>query len=174
LKMDSCLKQHKQLTHILLKTMRTGFDLSGQSQDYGGEMINTMLGLIQPVFEQGIVLGAQYSKACGRDVMLDEDIEYAMKYCIMHKVGQQSGSIFGPEGDARIGENGLEFPEDEDEDEDIEVVPVDQLPTFTRYTGEDSMMNRINTAVDEWKNWKPESPVQEILKSALDNNEFAV
>jgi hypothetical protein len=149
--MDSCLKQHKQLTHILLKTMRTGFDLSGQSQDYGGEMINTMLGLIQPVFEQGIVLGAQYSKACGRDVMLDEDIEYAMKYCIMHKVGQQSGSIFGPEGDARIGENGLEFPEDEDEDEDIEVVPVDQLPTFTRYTGEDSMMNRINTAVDEWK-----------------------
>jgi hypothetical protein len=134
--MDSCLKQHKQLTHILLKTMRTGFDLSGQSQDYGGEMINTMLGLIQPVFEQGIVLGAQYSKACGRDVMLDEDIEYAMKYCIMHKVGQQSGSIFGPEGDARIGE--------------------------------------INTAVDEWKNWKPESPVQEILKSALDNNEFAV
>jgi hypothetical protein len=108
------------------------------------------------------VLAAEYCKACGRDVMLDEDIEYAMKYCIMHRVGQASGSIFN-EGEIDL---------DEDEEDEIEVVPVDELPTFTRYTGNNSQMIRINQAYDEWKEWKPESPAQKILKNALDNNEL--
>jgi hypothetical protein len=146
--------------------MRTGFDMTGQSDNRGNEMMQTMLGIIQPVFEQGIVLAAEYCKACGRDVMLDEDIEYAMKYCIMHKVGQQVGSIFGEENNFSVDE--------EEEEEEIEVVPVDELPKFQRYSGNNQMIMRINKAYDEWKDWKPESPAQEILKNALDNNEFEV
>ena len=149
--------------------MRTGFDMTGQSDNRGNEMMQTMLGIIQPVFEQGIVLAAEYCKACGRDVMLDEDIEYAMKYCIMHKVGQQVGSIFGEENNFSVDEE-----DEEEEEEEIEVVPVDELPKFQRYSGNNQMINRINKAYDEWKDWKPESPAQEILKNALDNNEFEV
>ena len=144
--------------------MRTGFDMTGQNDNRGDDIIQGMINIIQPVFEQGIVLAAEYCKACGRDVMLDEDIEYAMKYCIMHRVGQASGSIFN--------EGEIDF--DEDEEDEIEVVPVDELPTFTRYTGNNSQMIRINQAYDEWKEWKPESPAHEILKNALDNNEFEV
>lgn len=144
--------------------MRTGFDMTGQNDNRGDDIIQGMINIIQPVFEQGIVLAAEYSKACGRDVMLDEDIEYAMKYCIMHRVGQAIGSIFN-EGEIDL---------DEDEEDEIEVVPVDELPAFTRYTGNNSQMIRINQAYDEWKEWKPESPAQEILKNALDNNEFEV
>ena len=144
--------------------MRTGFDMTGQNDNHGDDIIQGMINIIQPVFEQGIVLAAEYCKACGRDVMLDEDIEYAMKYCIMHRVGQAIGSIFN-EGEIDL---------DEDEEDEIEVVPVDELPGFTRYTGNNSQMIRINQAYDEWKEWKPESPAQEILKNALDNNEFEV
>ena len=144
--------------------MRTGFDMTGQNDNRGDDIIQGMINIIQPVFEQGIVLAAEYCKACGRDVMLDEDIEYAMKYCIMHRVGQAIGSIFN--------EGEIDF--DEDEEDEIEVVPVDELPTFTRYTGNNSQMIRINQAYDEWKEWKPESPAHEILKNALDNNEFQV
>lgn len=151
--------------------MRTGFDLSGENDDRSGEMIQGMINIIQPIFEQGIMLAAEYCKACGRDVMLDEDIEYAMKYCIMHRVGQHNGSIFGQENTLNF-EEGMEM--EEDEDDEIEVVPVDELPAFSRYTGNNSQMIRINNAYDEWNNWKPESPAQEILKNALDNNEFQV
>ena len=38
--------------------MRTGFDLTAQNEDGGGDMIQTMINIIQPVFEQGIVLAA--------------------------------------------------------------------------------------------------------------------
>ena len=158
------MKQDKQINHFTLKMMRTGFDMTGQNDNRGDDIIQGMINIIQPVFEQGIVLAAEYSKACGRDVMLDEDIEYAMKYCIMHRVGQAIGSIFN-EGEIDL---------DEDEEDEIEVVPVDELPAFTRYTGNNSQMIRINQAYDEWKEWKPESPAQEILKNALDNNEFEV
>ena len=158
------MKQDKQINHFTLKMMRTGFDMTGQNDNRGDDIIQGMINIIQPVFEQGIVLAAEYCKACGRDVMLDEDIEYAMKYCIMHRVGQAIGSIFN-EGEIDL---------DEDEEDEIEVVPVDELPTFTRYTGNNSQMIRINQAYDEWKEWKPESPAHEILKNALDNNEFQV
>ena len=156
------MKQDKQINHFTLKMMRTGFDMTGQNDNHGNDIIQGMINIIQPVFEQGVVLAAEYCKACGRDVMLDEDIEYAMKYCIMHRVGQASGSIFN-EGEIDL---------DEDEEDEIEVVPVDELPTFTRYTGNNSQMIRINQAYDEWKEWKPESPAQKILKNALDNNEL--
>jgi hypothetical protein len=33
-------------------------------------------------------------------------------------------------------------------------------------------MKRVNDAYDGWKDWEPESPIQEILKNALDNNEL--
>jgi len=145
--------------------------MTGQNDNRGGDIIQGMINIIQPIFEQGIVLAAEYSKACGRDVMLDQDIEYAMRYCIMHRVGQHSGSIFGEENTLNL-EEGMEI--EEDEDDEIEIVPVDELPAFTRYTGNNSQIIRINQAYDEWNNWKPESPAQEILKNALDNNEFEI
>ena len=139
--------------------MRTGFDplVENSLVNNFAETINS---LIQPVLEESVVLAGMYAKACGRDTLLDKDIEYAMRYCIMYKVGQ-GGSIFNFED------------EDEDEDdEDIEVVAPEDCPEFTRYSGDDTLMKQINEAHDRWNDWTPPSPIQEILKNALDNNEF--
>ena len=62
--------------------MRTGFDLTGSNANEGMEQqyLQSMVNIIQPVMEEAIVLASKYCKACKRDVLLDQDIEYALKY----------------------------------------------------------------------------------------------
>lgn len=139
--------------------MRTGFALPHENP-VGDNMIQTMFGLIQPVLETGMILAGKYAKGCGRDTMLDQDVEYAMKYCIMYKVGESTGSIFQDEDDIEV------------EEEEIEIVEPEDCPDFKRYSGDDNELKRVNDAYDAWNNWKPESPIQELLKNALDNNEL--
>jgi histone H3/H4 len=52
------------------------------------------INIIQPVLERSMILAAEYAKACGRDIVLGEDMEYAMKYCAMNEVGKKMGSHF--------------------------------------------------------------------------------
>jgi len=141
--------------------MRTGFDLT-TSESEGPDYISAALTIIQPVFEQSVVLAAQYAKACGRDVMIDKDMEYAMKYCIMHTVGVHSGSFFQDDDE--------DDEDDEDDDDGLDIVDEEDCPDFERYSGDDPFMNKVNEAVDNWDDWKPQSPIEEFLKNALDNN----
>ena len=72
--------------------MQTGFGDAGDRM--AEQYIDTMTNLLLPVLEQSTLLAAEYSKACGRDTLLPEDMEYAMKYCAMYTVGQATGSMF--------------------------------------------------------------------------------
>ena len=54
----------------------------------------TAIDVVQPVMEQAIVFAAEYAKACGRDIILSKDMEYAMKYCAMNEVGKKVGTHF--------------------------------------------------------------------------------
>lgn len=98
--------------------MKTGYDndlaeANKQAEDY----MNAMVGIVMPVLEQSVVIAAEYSKACGRDVILSEDVEYASRYCAMHKVGQVTGSLF-PDV----------YDEEDSDEEDIVTVPENELP----------------------------------------------
>lgn len=138
--------------------MRTGFDLSAQ-EDIGNNQVKAAVDLITPVIENSVILASKYAHACGRDTLLEEDMVYAMKFCVMHTVGQNIGSIF-PEI----------YDEEESDEEDLDIVSEDECPTFKKYSGDDPLMNRVNEAYDNWENWTPMSPIQEFLKSAIDNN----
>ena len=70
--------------------MQTGFGDAGDRM--AEQYMETMTNILVPVLEQAVVLAAEYSKACGRDTLLPEDMEYTMKYCAMHTVGQTTGS----------------------------------------------------------------------------------
>ena len=59
--------------------MKTGFDLTGEHSQADNYM-KAMMNIVTPVLEKGMVLAAQYAKACGRDAILMRDVEYAMKY----------------------------------------------------------------------------------------------
>jgi len=120
------------------------------------QIIEAAINIVQPVFERSIVLAAEYAKSCNRDCVTQKDVEYAMKYSVMRTVGESTGTLF-PE---------LEDSEDPD---DIEVVD-DAEETFTRYSGEDDLMNQINMCYDTWDMWKPESPIEKLLYDSVKKN----
>ena len=141
--------------------MKTGFDndvqmANKQAEDY----MKAMIDIVMPVLEQSVVLAAEYSKACGRNVILSEDVEYSSRYCAMHKVGQATGSLF-PDV----------YDEDDSDEEDFEVVPDNELPTFERYSGNDHRYIQMNQAYDRWDAWEPRNPAEQILKNAINKND---
>jgi len=118
----------------------------------------TAIDVIQPVMEQAIVFAAEYAKACGRNAVLVQDVEYAMKYCAMHEVGQQIGSYF-PEI----------YEDDGDDLDDMEIVEEGEME-FTRYTGDEQRFKAMNDAKDSWDTWVPSNPTEELIKNAIDSN----
>ncbi|ADQ91249.1 hypothetical protein BpV2_082 [Bathycoccus sp. RCC1105 virus BpV2] len=119
---------------------------------------DSAINIIQPVLERTMVLAAEYAKACGRDMVLGEDLEYAMKYCAMNEVGKKMGTHF-PEI----------YEEDDSEEDDIEI-EYEEIP-FTRYTGREYKFVKMNMAYDNWDAWEPKNPSELMLKNAIDSNE---
>jgi len=114
------------------------------------------INIIQPVFEKSMILAAEYAKACGRTIVLAEDMEYAMKYCAMNEVGKKMGSHFPDIDEEEYSDE--EFEDDED-------VP------FTRYSGREYKFVKMNMAYDNWNTWEPKNPSERMLKNAIDSNE---
>ena len=140
--------------------MQTGF--IGNTDDTANEYINTMIDILLPVMEQGMLYAGDYAKGCGRDIILPEDVEYAIKYCAMCRVGQIVGSTM-PEI--------YDESESDSDESSVEDVPPEECPEFVRYSGEDALLNQINQARDRWDTWIPQSPAEEMLKNAINNNE---
>tara|TARA_B110000240_G_C13407366_1_gene413688 strand:+ start:558 stop:995 length:438 start_codon:yes stop_codon:yes gene_type:complete len=140
--------------------MQTGFgDMGdGMMERYISDMIN----IVQPVIEKSTLLAAEYCKACGRDIILSEDMEYAMKYCAMKTVGTTIGSIMPEIYDEEVS----------DEDEGEEDVEPDECPEFIRYSGSDPGFIQVNEAFDTWDTWIPQNPTEQMLKNAINSNEY--
>ncbi|MBP04001.1 MAG: hypothetical protein CMA72_04350 [Euryarchaeota archaeon] len=139
--------------------MKTGFGES--SGEYEASQQQALMGILIPVVERSMVLAAEYCKACDRDTILSEDMEYAIKYCAMYTVGQNIGSLFPDIYDE----------ESSDEDELEEVSP-GECPAFVRYSGNNQTFTQMNDAYDRWEEWVPQSPVEEMLKNAINSNEY--
>ena len=106
--------------------------------------------------EGSMVLAAHYAKACGRDTVTALDVKYAMRYGARNMVGKHIGTL---------------FPELQGSDSDsVEEVDEAEEP-FTRYTGSDPQLLAVNEAHDTWAQWEPQSPVEKMLKNAIDQNE---
>ena len=141
--------------------MQTGFG------DEGNRMleqyIETMTNILLPVMEKSTLLAAEYTKACGRETILSEDMEYAMKYCAMYKVGETIGSTM-PE----IYQEELTEQEMEEGEKDVDA---EDCPDFVRYSGTDPIFLQVNEAFDMWNSWQPQNPTEQMLKNAINSNE---
>jgi len=137
--------------------MQTGFGFEGDNM--AEQYIAAMMNIVRPVLEKSMVLACEYSKACGRDILLPEDIEYASKYCAMYTVGHDIGSIF-PEI----------YNDQDDEEDEIDEVDDADCPPFARYSGTEERFKRINEAYDRWDSWQPQNPTEVMLKNAINSN----
>lgn len=143
--------------------MKTGFGES--SGAYEERQLEAITDILIPVLEKSMVLACKYCRACGRDVVLSQDVEYAAKYCAMNTVGQDIGMSIIDDED-----------EDEDEDDEgssVESVDAEDCPLFVRYEGTDPMMQAVNEAHDRWNAWEPTNPVEIMLKNAIDRGDGA-
>jgi hypothetical protein len=138
--------------------MQSGFGDGGDRMVE--QYIETMTNILLPVMEKSTLLAAEYSKACGRDVIVSEDMEYAMKYCAMYKVGESIGSTM-PEI----------YEEELTEEEGEEDVDPEDCPEFVRYSGTDPTFLQVNEAFDRWDTWQPQNPTEQMLKNAINSNE---
>jgi hypothetical protein len=117
-------------------------------------MEQAAIDIMKPVFESSVYLAARYCKACGRDVVTVQDMEYGMKFAARNVLGKYTESFF-PE--AYEGEDS-----EEDSEEDSDETP------FTRYEGTERDFLEMNECFDTWDSWTPESPAEILLKNAID------
>lgn len=115
------------------------------------------MNILLPVMESATVLGTHYAKACGRNTVTGQDIAYGLMYAARNVTGRQIGSLY-PE---------IYGDESDDEDDDVEVVDENDEP-FTRYEGAEELFVNMNRCADTWESWEPTSPIETILKSAVD------
>ena len=124
------------------------------------QIMDSAVNIILPVMESAMVLAAEYSKACNRTFVTSMDMKYALRYCAINVTGRQVGSLF-PEI--------YEKESDSDEDDDLEIVEETEAD-FTRYEGENELYSRVNEAYDAWDEWDPHSPIEKMLKDAVNKN----
>lgn len=119
-------------------------------------MEEASMDILTPVMESATILACHYSKACGRDTVTGMDVAYGLMYAARNVTGKQIGSLFP------------EIYEESDSDEDeIEEVDESDEP-FTRYEGDEELYVNMNTCADTWDSWEPTSPIEHIIKSAVD------
>ena len=125
------------------------------------QIIEAAMNAIQPVLENSVIVAAEYCKATGRNVVTALDMEYGMKWCAMNVTGRVFGSIL-PE----------EEQTDSDSDEDDMVVLESEMgfdDEFREYDGDDERYLGVNQAVRAWADWEPETPVEIMIKNAINS-----
>lgn len=120
-------------------------------------MESAALDIFLPVMESAMVLAGHYAKACGRDVVLAEDMRIGLMFSVRNVTGRQLGSLF-PEV----------YEESDSEESDADDTISDENCEWTRYNGPEDLPNQMNACMDTWDEWEPESPAERALKNAVD------
>ena len=124
-------------------------------------MEEAAINIITPVIETSVIVAGEYMKKCNRGTLTAQDMEYALKYCARNVLGRHIGTLF-PELN--------EDSESESDADSLEEVNDEEEEPFTRYTGEDEIMIKVNECYDTWELWDPDSPAEIMLKNAIDKN----
>jgi hypothetical protein len=137
-------------------------------------ILESALDIFRPVMESATVLAAHYAKACGRDVVLQEDMRLGMMYAARYVTGRQIGSLFPEiyqedESDVQSRSSGSDYdPDGSDSSGSWETVDDEEL-VWTRYEGsDDDQAVKMNECADSWDAWEPQNPSERALKNAID------
>lgn len=137
-------------------------------------ILDSALDIFRPVMESATVLAAHYAKACGRDVVLQEDMRLGMMYAARYVTGRQIGSLF-PEiyeeesDESQSDSDGSDYdPDDSESSASWETVD-DEALVWTKYDGaDDDQALKMNECADAWGAWEPQNPSERALKNAID------
>ena len=139
-------------------------------------ILESALDIFRPVMESATVMAAHYAKACGRDVVLQEDMRFGMMFAARYVTGRQIGSLFpeiyresGSDSDSDFDEEGSDYDPDGSESSGSWETVDDEELTWTRYEGtDDDQALKMNECADTWASWEPQNPSERALKNAID------
>lgn len=129
-------------------------------------IMNSAIEIFKPVMESATVLAAHYAKACGRDVVLSQDMHMGMMFAARNVTGRQVGSLF-PEIYEETESLSDSVSDGGDDSSSWETASDSEL-VWTRYEGQDEQAVAMNTCADSWDSWEPETPAEHALKNAID------
>lgn len=143
--------------------MRTGFN-NVLSDTINPELRQRITNILVYFMEKSVVLGAKYASAAGRDTMTSMDLMYALQYQAHHfqeNVSEEENL------EQKLDQIQIDIEEEDSEEEDSEEENSEE-EVFTRYEGDDSLMNEMNRCHDHWDSWNPTDTIQQMVKSAVD------
>lgn len=142
---------------------------TGEGEMDTSSILESALDIFRPVMESATVLAAHYAKACGRDVVLQEDMRFGMMYAARYVTGRQIGSLFPEIYQSDSDEEDSDFdPDGSESSGSWETVDDDEL-VWTRYEGsDDDQALKMNECADTWDAWEPQNPSERALKNAID------
>jgi hypothetical protein len=151
---------------------------TGEGELDTSSILESALDIFRPVMESATVLAAHYAKACGRDVVLQEDMRFGMMYAARYVTGRQIGSLFPEiyeeeeESDESRSDSDFDGdydPEGSDSSSASWETVEDEELVWTRYEGtEDDQAVKMNECADTWEAWEPQNPSERALKNAID------
>ena len=124
------------------------------------KIIQASIDVVTPVVESAFVLGGEYAKKSGRNILTGTDLEYALKFCARNVTGKHVGTLF-PE--IQDGDSDTDESDSESESEE---------PPFTRYSGDDETLNKVNECYDTWNDWVPLNPTEQMSKKSIDSRQW--
>jgi hypothetical protein len=118
--------------------------------------------------ESATVMAAHYARACGRDIILAEDMNMGMMFAARYVTGRQIGSMF-PEIYEEEEESRSDSDEGSGDSESSWETVSDSEIVWVRYSGtDDEQALKMNECADTWDAWEPQNPSERALKNAID------
>lgn len=140
---------------------------TGQGDLDTSEVLNSAIEIFKPVMESATVLAAHYAKACGRDVVLSQDMHMGMMFAARNVTGRHVGSLFPEIYEESQSDSDGHGDSEQDSESSWETVSDSEL-VWTRYEGQDEQALAMNVCADSWDSWEPETPAERALKNAID------
>lgn len=126
-----------------------------------------------PVMESATVLAAHYARACGRDIIMAEDMRIGLMFAARNVLGKQIGSLYPEIYEEDEDDEDEEFdPDNPDSDSGSWETVSDSELVWQRYeetmgSEPDEMALKMNQCADTWADWEPETPAERALKNAV-------
>ena len=169
--------------------MKTGFSNDAITSGYTDEQKENLVSMLSLFVSNAMINGAKYSELANRDGITLEDTIYGIRYevfeftkrdDIVKNLEEVKKELFEEDEDEDFEpefkrQDSMTYKE-EDSFEDL-IVDDDQIQNFTRIDvsslgdvkkEDKEFVEKMNNYYDTWGEWEPETPLEKILKNAID------
>lgn len=156
----------------MIPHMRTG--LVGETEE-DLEPMNTVAALLRVFMKESMTVAGRCTLADGRRSVTAMDVKNALMYCARTFFEKECLETLVSEERAIMDDEEEDEDEDEEEDDDEEEDEDEEEDDYGASTDDvaterDHQLRRnVQTIVAHWHLWKPEDPVHQLIKRAIDN-----